>query len=401
MFPLPSSSSCPTCLPFTALPILARLLFPSLSAEFKETQEAKLSARLAWLREADGELLVSHVLPPQPAETPPAKLDGVAAGIMHKLRNVADVKTKREAYLALLEDGGAVQRKGKEKKKGGEDVDGERRSTKKRKAATEASNSADGASAIDASSDDSDDDDSNPTRRPKTKKKKERKKIVLTGELAERYADLSSGSDEYERGSDDSEDGHDHDGGGFMDAAGDRGAAFGSQFDDDGSGMFVSSLSGMGGGASSRQSDQASITEQLRQQQKGPAQPKRRKNRLGQMARQRLAEKKYKEAAKHKVNPLLDQVRNQDIRKMQASKATVLVVRLSFLVVHVESMCTSDLLDWTHMCGTACLLHCGLWKELLNERRSLWASQQYPIHPLETHLCLFRICADMSSRACI
>lgn len=292
-----------------------------MSAEFKETQEAKLSARLAWLREADGELLVSHVLPPQPAEAPPAKLDGVAAGIMHKLRNVADVKTKREAYLALLEDGGAVRRKGKEKKKGGEDVDGERRSPKKRKAATEASNSADGASAIDAGSDDSDDDDRYPTSRPKTKKKKERKKIVLTGELAERYADLSSGSDEYERGSDDNEDGYDHDGGGFMDAAGDRDAAFGSQFDDDGSGMFVSSLSGMGGGggASSRQSDQASITEQLRQQQKGPAQPKRRKNRLGQMARQRLAEKKYKEAAKHKVNPLLDQVRNQDIRKMQAS----------------------------------------------------------------------------------
>merc|ERR1719272_81175 len=79
----------------------------TLSAEFKEAQETKLSARLAWLREADGELLVSHVLPPQPTKTPPAKLEGVAAGIMNKLRNVADVKTKREAYLVLLGGGDA------------------------------------------------------------------------------------------------------------------------------------------------------------------------------------------------------------------------------------------------------------------------------------------------------
>lgn len=71
--------------------------------------------------------------------------------------------------------------------------------------------------------------------------------------------------------------------------------------------------------------DQASIAQQLRQQEKvtqaaSSSQPKKRKNRLGQMARQRLAEKKYKEQAKHKLNPERDQVRNQDIRKMQAKR---------------------------------------------------------------------------------
>eukprot|EP00039_Didymoeca_costata_P004726 m.75774 g.75774 ORF g.75774 m.75774 type:complete len:127 (-) comp12521_c0_seq3:100-480(-) len=67
---------------------------------------------------------------------------------------------------------------------------------------------------------------------------------------------------------------------------------------DDADGMFVSSLGG-----------QAKKTK-----------PKKRKNRLGQMARQRIAEKKHGNSAKHKVDPAKDAIRRQDVRKMQEKR---------------------------------------------------------------------------------
>ena len=49
----------------------------SLSTEYREQQDAKLSARLAWLKAADADLLVGHVL--GESKEP---LVGVAEGIM-------------------------------------------------------------------------------------------------------------------------------------------------------------------------------------------------------------------------------------------------------------------------------------------------------------------------------
>jgi hypothetical protein len=64
-----------------------------------------------------------------------------------------------------------------------------------------------------------------------------------------------------------------------------------------------------------------SLSQQLTQGGPSAAAPKR-KNRLGQMARQRIAEKRHKEQALHKVNPEKDAIRKQDIRKMQQKRET-------------------------------------------------------------------------------
>ena len=218
----------------------------SLSAEFKATQEAKLTARLSWLREADGELLLTHVLPAAAAADAAAsapKLEGVAAGIMNKLCNVTDVKAKKHAYLELLGEvdgggGASVKRKGKEKKAKGEsfNADDGSKPKKKAKASDRASaGTAGGAFDVGSSADDDGDGDGDGADADAVKKKKRQKqKIQLTGELAERYADLSSGSDEYERGSSDDDD----EGGG----AAWGGAGESNPFADDGSGMFMASL---------------------------------------------------------------------------------------------------------------------------------------------------------------